>query len=50
MNDILDQIEAVRRKIGTAGAARRMVLRREYDAPVEDVWDALPTPSGSGAG
>ena len=41
MNDILDQIEAVHRELGRTGAAHRMLLRREYDASVEEVWDAL---------
>ena len=45
MNDILDQIEAVHRELGSAPdgtpGVHRMLLRRDYAAPVEDVWDAL---------
>lgn len=42
MNDMLDQIEAVHREVAKAGGgAHRMLLRRSYDATVEEVWDAL---------
>ena len=38
----------VRREVGrrriAAGEARSAVLRRRYDAPVEDVWDACTNP------
>jgi uncharacterized protein YndB with AHSA1/START domain len=35
--------EVGRRRIG-AGDARTAILRRTYDAPVEDVWDACTNP------
>jgi uncharacterized protein YndB with AHSA1/START domain len=41
MIDILSQIDAVHRELGRTGDAHRMLLRRGYDAAVEDVWDAL---------
>ena len=51
MNEIASQdtsLTAVQRSMGTreiaAGPARTAVLRRRYDAPVEDVWDAITTP------
>ena len=48
MKDIIDELSAVRRRVGTgplaAGEARTLTLRRTYDAPVEDVWDAITTP------
>jgi uncharacterized protein YndB with AHSA1/START domain len=48
MNDFLDQLEAVRREVGAralpGGEARVVVLRREYAAPVDAVWDAVTNP------
>jgi uncharacterized protein YndB with AHSA1/START domain len=42
------EIEAVHREVGEghipAGVGRAIRLRREYDAPIEDVWDALTNP------
>jgi uncharacterized protein YndB with AHSA1/START domain len=41
-------LTAVQRSMGNreiaAGLARTAVLRRRYDAPIEDVWDAITTP------
>jgi len=48
MIDIIREIEAVHREVGEgrvpAGVGRAIRLRREYDAPIEDVWDALTNP------
>jgi uncharacterized protein YndB with AHSA1/START domain len=48
MKDVLDELAAVRRVVGTgtvpAGEAYTVELRRRYDADVEDVWDALTSP------
>jgi uncharacterized protein YndB with AHSA1/START domain len=48
MIDIVREIEAVQREVGEgsvpAGVGRSVRLRREYDAPIEDVWDALTNP------
>jgi uncharacterized protein YndB with AHSA1/START domain len=48
MIDIVREIEAVQREVGTgrlaAGAAHVIRLRRTYDAPIEEVWDALTNP------
>jgi uncharacterized protein YndB with AHSA1/START domain len=48
MIDIVREIEAVQREVGEkripAGAGRFVRLRRDYDAPIEDVWDALTNP------
>ena len=48
MIDIVREIEAVQRKVGSgqlAGTEARIVrLTRTYDAPIDDVWDALTTP------
>jgi uncharacterized protein YndB with AHSA1/START domain len=47
MIDITDQINAVHRKIGdypvAAGPGRSLLLRRAYEAPIEDLWDACTT-------
>jgi uncharacterized protein YndB with AHSA1/START domain len=47
MTDITDQIDAVQRKIDdypvAAGPGRSLVLRRVYDAAVDDLWDACTT-------
>ena len=46
--DIVREIEAVRREVGSgqiaAGEGRVVRLERAYDAPIEDVWDALTSP------
>jgi len=48
MIDIVRQIEAVEREVASgrlpAGEARTVRLRRTYDAPIEDVWDAITDP------
>ena len=48
MIDVVREIEAVEREVGTgriaAGEGRAIRLRRTYDAPIEDVWDALTSP------
>ncbi len=44
MIDIVNQINATHREIGNhavaAGEGRSLLLRRSYDAPIEDVWSA----------
>jgi uncharacterized protein YndB with AHSA1/START domain len=48
MIDIVQQIAAVRRSTDDrdtpAGNGKAVVLQRDYDAPIEDVWDALTNP------
>ncbi|OPF70843.1 polyketide cyclase [Streptomyces antioxidans] len=48
MSEIVDQIDHVHREVGTRevsdGEARTVLLRRTYDAAVEDVWDACTDP------
>lgn len=48
MIDIAREIEAVHREVGEgtvpAGDGRAISLQRDYDAPIEDVWDALTDP------
>ena len=48
MTDIVDQINDIHRETSrrtVAGAeARTVLLRRTYDAPAEDVWDACTDP------
>ena len=52
MIDIVREIEAVQREVGEgtvpAGVGRSVRLQREYDAPIEDVWDALTNPERIG--
>ena len=52
MIDILNEVDAVQREVGTgrlaAGEAHRISLKRTYDAPVEEVWDALTNPERIG--
>lgn len=52
MKDVVDELAAARRKMGTAtlpaGDAYTMELRRSYDAPVEDVWNAITDPERLG--
>ncbi len=46
--DIVDQINATHREIGNHpvgdGEGRSLLLRRTYDAPIEDVWSACTNP------
>ncbi|HET9085643.1 MAG TPA: SRPBCC family protein [Candidatus Limnocylindrales bacterium] len=48
MIDIIKEIEAAQREVGegriAAGEGRAVRLRRTYDAPIEDVWDAVTKP------
>ncbi len=48
MIDIVREIEATRREVGEgqepSGPVRIVRLRRDYDAPIDDVWDALTNP------
>jgi len=48
MSDILDQINDIHREVGRRavadGEAHAVLLRRTYDAPAEDVWDACTDP------
>ena len=48
MIDIVHEIEATQREVGSgriaAGEGRAVRLRRTYDAPVEEVWDAVTNP------
>ena len=48
MIDVIREIETVQREVGSrkvpGGEARTILLRRTYDAPIEDVWDALTNP------
>ncbi|QFY05366.1 hypothetical protein GBF35_00515 [Nonomuraea phyllanthi] len=52
MIDILHQVNAVHREIGdqavATGAGRSLLLRRTYDAPIEDVWSACTNPDRIG--
>lgn len=44
MIDVINQVNATHRELGTlpvsTGEGRSLLLRRVYDADVEDVWDA----------
>jgi uncharacterized protein YndB with AHSA1/START domain len=46
--DIVNQINATHREIGdlavATGEGRSLLLRRAYDAPIEDVWSACTDP------
>ncbi|HEY7200852.1 MAG TPA: SRPBCC family protein [Candidatus Dormibacteraeota bacterium] len=48
MIDIVNQISAIHREVGSRttddGEAMGVLLRRTYDAPIEDVWDAMTDP------
>jgi uncharacterized protein YndB with AHSA1/START domain len=52
MTDVIREIEATHREVGTAriaaGEGRSVRLRRTYDAPIDDVWDALTNPERIG--
>jgi uncharacterized protein YndB with AHSA1/START domain len=49
MIDIVKQIEEVQREVGSgriaAGEGRAVRLRRTFNAPIEDVWDAVTNPA-----
>ena len=48
MIDIVREIEAVTREVGEgsvpAGVGHAVRLQRDFDAPIEDVWDAVTNP------
>jgi uncharacterized protein YndB with AHSA1/START domain len=48
MKDILDMLDGTHREIDyretPAGRVRSLLLRREYDAAITDVWDAITDP------
>ena len=52
MIDIVREIEAVHREVGErripAGNGRMVSLERDFDAPIEEVWDALTNPERIG--
>ncbi len=52
MIDIVREIEAAKRAVTSgriaAGEGRTVRLERTYDAPIEDVWDALTNPERIG--
>ena len=52
MIDIVREIEATQREVGSghiaAGEGRAVRLRRTYEAPIEDVWDAVTSPERIG--
>lgn len=52
MIEIVQEIDAIQREVGSgriaAGDGRAIRLRRTYDAPIEDVWDALTNPERIG--
>jgi uncharacterized protein YndB with AHSA1/START domain len=52
MIDIAREIDAVQREVSgarkAAGESRTIRLRRDYHAPIEDVWDALTNPERIG--
>ena len=52
MIDIVHHIEAVQREVGEgeipAGVGKAIRLRRDYEAPIDDVWDALTSPERIG--
>ncbi|HEY8471098.1 MAG TPA: SRPBCC family protein [Natronosporangium sp.] len=47
MKDIINELTGVHREVGTgripAGEGKAVKLRRTYDAPIEDVWEAITT-------
>ena len=52
MIDIVNEIDTIQREVGTgrlpAGEAHLIRLRRTFDAPIDDVWDALTDPARIG--
>ncbi|HEX6469614.1 MAG TPA: SRPBCC family protein [Streptosporangiaceae bacterium] len=49
MMDIVEQVNAVRRKVGTrmleAGEARSVTISQTYDTDVDDLWEACTDPA-----
>ena len=49
MIEIVKEIEAIQREVGEgripAGEGRSVRLRRTFDAPIDEVWDALTDPA-----
>jgi uncharacterized protein YndB with AHSA1/START domain len=52
MIDVIREIEATQREVGSgqiaAGEGHTVTLRRRYNAPIEEVWDALTNPERIG--
>ncbi len=52
MTDILSEVDTIHREVRSrtikAGEGKAVVLRRRYDAPIDDVWNALTTPERIG--
>ncbi len=52
MTDIAREIDAIQREVAKGpvapGEGRTIRLRRTYDAPIDDVWDALTNPERIG--
>ena len=52
MTNMLDEVDTIQREVGSrrikAGEGKSVVLRRRYDAPIDDVWNALTTPERIG--
>jgi uncharacterized protein YndB with AHSA1/START domain len=52
MTDILDEVDTIQREVGSrrivAGEGRSVIVRRRYDASIDDVWDALTNPERIG--
>ena len=52
MIDILNEVDAIQREVRTgqlaAGEAKVVRLQRTFDAPIDDVWDALTNPERIG--
>ena len=52
MKDFVEELEKTQREVGeghiAAGTGRSVRLRRVYDTPIDDVWDALTTPERIG--
>ncbi|GLY22092.1 SRPBCC domain-containing protein [Micromonospora sp. NBRC 101691] len=52
MKDVLDELAAAHRAMGRgsvpAGEAYTIELRRRYEAPIDDVWDAITSPERLG--
>ena len=44
MNDLLADLDRVRRTVGSEGEHHVVELRRTYDAPIEDLWDVCTNP------
>lgn len=44
MIDIIDALKRAHRAVGQDGETKTVVIRREYDADIEDVWDACTDP------